>query len=386
MKRHDDNDYMPVDDRISDRENAANTCQRHGAELTGLDDIQVMPVEWLWLNWLALGKLHLLAGAPGAGKTTLALDMAATISTAGQWPDGTHTSAGDVVIWSGEDDAADTLKPRLLAAGADPSRITLLTGMWQHGRRTGAFNPARDMKGLVEAMHDCHPVLVILDPAVATVTGDSHKNAEVRRGLQPWVDLAQNHHCAVLGISHFSKATHVGSDPLERICGSVAFSAVSRLVMLAGEPSASGPQSASRILIRAKSNLGPSGDGFCYDIQHGPLPDQPGITAARVVWGEHISGRARELMEDMGLQAVPGLSTTDQATARWLCALLQSFGPMPTKQVAALAERDGIHSGSLKRARKHLGVRANKLITGTRSEWWLRMKGQTRPIGRGSAM
>ena len=85
-------------------------------------DLTPQPVEWLWQGWLAKGKLHILAGAPGQGKTTLALTLAATVTIGGRWPDGRISEQGNVLIWSGEDDAADTLLPRLIAAGADRNK------------------------------------------------------------------------------------------------------------------------------------------------------------------------------------------------------------------------------------------------------------------------
>ena len=91
-------------------------------------DLKPEPVRWLWRDWLALGKLHILAGAPGQGKTTLALSMGATVTTGGHWPDGTRCERGNILVWSGEDDHADTLLPRLLAAGADRTRCYFVEG------------------------------------------------------------------------------------------------------------------------------------------------------------------------------------------------------------------------------------------------------------------
>ena len=93
-----------------------------GVILTCGTELTPEPIRWLWPGWLALGKLHILAGAPGQGKTTLATTMMATVTIGGRWPDGTRCEAGNVLIWSGEDDPADTLLPRLMAAGADLSR------------------------------------------------------------------------------------------------------------------------------------------------------------------------------------------------------------------------------------------------------------------------
>ncbi|WP_155402821.1 AAA family ATPase, partial [Ralstonia solanacearum] len=96
---------------------------RDGVILVNGADLKPQPVRWLWRDWLALGKLHILAGAPGQGKTTIALAFAATVTSGGRWPDGSRCGPGNVLVWSGEDDPADTLLPRLLAAGGDRGRV-----------------------------------------------------------------------------------------------------------------------------------------------------------------------------------------------------------------------------------------------------------------------
>ena len=87
-------------------------------------DLTPEPVQWRWPDWLALGKFHLLAGAPWQGKTTIAMGLAATVTLGGRWPDGTRCAAGNVLVWSSEDDYTSTLLPRLIAAGADRKRVT----------------------------------------------------------------------------------------------------------------------------------------------------------------------------------------------------------------------------------------------------------------------
>lgn len=183
-------------------------------------DLTPEPVRWLWRHWLALGKLHILAGAPDQGKTTIAVAMCATITIGGRWPDGTHCEPSNVLFWSGEDDPADTLVPRLMAAGADRSRCYFIQG----ARRDGEvlpFDPARDLRQLQQAIEQIGGIrLLVIDPVVSAVTGDSHKNTEVRRALQPLVDLAAACDCAVLGITHFAKGGQ-GTDPAQRVVGSL---------------------------------------------------------------------------------------------------------------------------------------------------------------------
>ena len=152
-------------------------------------DIEPESVNWIWDGWLAAGKIHIIAGVAGHGKSTLLFAIAATISIGGRWPDGTWADAGDVVIWSGEDDPADTIIPRLIASNADLKRIHIIRDVTVDGEKR-SFDPAADMPILRKAITGRKIKLLIVDPIVSAVAGDSHKNAEVRRSLQPLVDLA----------------------------------------------------------------------------------------------------------------------------------------------------------------------------------------------------
>ena len=229
--------------------------------------IEPLHVAWLWQGYLARGKLHICAGAPGSGKTTLALRMAAIVTTGAQWPDGSRCPAGNVVIWSGEDDVQDTLIPRLRAAGADMSRV-FFVGDVRETNGLRSFDPAKDIPALERAIAEAGgAALVIVDPVVSAVQGDGHKSNDVRRGLQPLVDLAMNMRAALFGISHFSKGT-AGREPLERVTGSVAFGAVARVVFVAAkeQPDEESGLAPRRMFVRAKSNIGPDGGGFEYAL------------------------------------------------------------------------------------------------------------------------
>lgn len=258
------------------------------------DSLTPQPITWLWRDWLPLGKLLLLAGAPGAGKTTIAITFAATVTIGGRWPDGTRCEAGNVLVWSGEDDISDTLLPRLIAAGADRSRVYFVTGARIDGELL-TFDPSRDMQALREQAEGIGDVrLIIVDPIVSAVTGDSHKNTETRRALQPLVDLAAGMNAALLGITHFSKGGQ-GADPAQRVIGSVAFTAVARVVLVAAKVQSEDGKD-RRILARGKSNIGPDAGGYEYYLeQTEPIP---GIHASRIAWGQAVAGTARELLAD----------------------------------------------------------------------------------------
>ena len=326
--------------------------QPDGVVLTCGSDLTPEPVRWLWPNWLALGKLHILAGAPGQGKTTLAMAMAATVTINGYWPDRTRCEGGNVLIWSGEDDAADTLLPRLLAAGADRARCFFVSGARVNGD-VQPFDPARDMGQLMATVEKIGGIkLLIVDPVVSAVMGDSHKNTEVRRALQPLVDLAAACDCALLGITHFAKGGQ-GSDPSQRVVGSVAFTAVARVVLVAAKVKSEDGQD-TRILARSKSNIGPDDGGFQYQLEQVEVAAFPGIEAARIAWGKAVEGNARELLTD------PGEADNDGADSSDACEMLKaelSVGLPTNADSACKPLRDaGFTKKQIWTASKKLGV------------------------------
>lgn len=322
-----------------------------GVMLTRGSDLTPKPIDWLWLHWLALGKLHILAGPPGQGKTTIAMACGATVTIGGRWPDASRCAPGNVLIWSGEDDPADTLLPRLIAAGADRSRVYFVQGARLNGEVL-PFDPARDMAQLTEAANGIGGVkLLVVDPVVSAVAGDSHKNTEVRRALQPLVDLASHLNAAVLGISHFSKGT-AGRDPTERVTGSVAFGAVARVVMVAAKVKGEGGGEDRRILARAKSNIGPDAGGFEYGLEQ--FEALPGITASRVMWGEAVDGTARELLVESEQEPEESRSATDDAAD----ALVRIIGrdTVPSRDVIAKMKSERFSEKVIRNARERMRV------------------------------
>jgi putative DNA primase/helicase len=217
------------------------------------------PIDWIWQGYLARRKLHILAESKGDGKTTIAVSLAAAYTSRGILPDGNRALLGDVLMWSGEDNLADSLLPRLIMCGGDPARFHYIGGIEESSGKERPFDPSCDIPALIEAVRALPAlVLIIIDPIVSAVAGDSHKNAETRRGLQPLVDLASELEAGVLGLTHFTKNT-TGRDPIDRITGSLAFGALPRVLLGTAKPlDANRP----RRLVRVASNIGPDGGGF----------------------------------------------------------------------------------------------------------------------------
>lgn len=333
-------------------------------------DLRIVPVAWLWRDWLARGKLHLLAGAPGQGKTTIALAFAATVTSGGRWPNGASCKPGNVLIYSGEDDPADTLAPRLLASGADMSRCYFVKGTRIDGAEQ-AFDPARDMDKLRQCIANMPGGidLLIVDPIVGAVTGDSHKNTETRRGLQPLVDLAAECRCALIGITHFQKGGQ-GTDPSMRVIGSVAFTALARVVMVAAKVQ-SEDDKPLRVLARAKSNIGPDDGGFEYHLEQTEI--QTDVFASHVAWGNAVDGSARELLTDPDDDA--GNDANDAATI--LQAELVSDCWTPADAAKKAVTRQGFTAKQVWSASKKLGVIRKK--GGMTAGWYWRLPGGVDP-------
>jgi putative DNA primase/helicase len=327
------------------------TPVQDGVVLLSGDSLTPKPVAWLWRDWLALGKVHLLAGAPGQGKTTIAIAFAATITSGGRWPDGTRCETGNVLVWSGEDDPADTLLPRLMAAGGNRSKVHFVDSTRIAGENL-AFDPARDMKALQAAAEKIGDIrLIVVDPIVSAVTGDSHKNTETRRALQPLVDLAANMNAVLLGITHFSKGGQ-GGDPSQRVLGSVAFTAVARVVLVAAKVQGEDGNNDRRILARSKSNIGPDDGGFEYHLEQGePLP---GIEASYVTWGAAVAGSARELLSDPNEQ--DGEEKGAQASATEFLKEMLKDCPVCSKDLEAQAKEAGISWRTIRRVSDTLGI------------------------------
>lgn len=325
-------------------------------------DIRPEATDWLWKGWLARGKIHILAGSKGDGKSTLAFSLAAIKSLGGQWPDSTQTIVGKVLIWSGEDGARDTIVPRLIAMGADLSNIFILSTVTERDGEKRPFDPSTDLAALESKITEIGGVdLLIIDPFVSAITRgkNSHNNAETRQGLQHVVEFAERHNCAVLGIHHLTKGT-AGRDPLDRVTGSLAITALSRIVLMTvkkkdeDDEDDSGPP---RMLLRVSSNIGPDGGGYGYNIGLTILHDPP-IEASLIKWMEAVHGDARHLMAEA--EEVKDKSESASALSKACEFLLENLkdGPVPAKEMEKRHTDAGHAEKTIKRAKKHLKIKS----------------------------
>jgi putative DNA primase/helicase len=263
-------------------------------------------------------------------------------------PDATEAS----LIWSNEDEDDGTIVPRLMQMGADCDRIFIVKGQCDANGKRRPFNPSTDMDSLKEkaATIEGGVDLLILDPVVAAVpvTKNTNGNTETRAGLQPVKDFAEAIRAACIGITHFSKGTS-GKDPLERVTGSLVYGALPRLVMMTSKNSAEGPDEPPKILVRAKSNIGPSGGGFGYEIVASPLYERPDITATRIAWREALEGDARELLADAEGDDTQGYEGKRDKAKQFLRELL-SAGRRAQADVETAAKLAGISWATVRRA------------------------------------
>ena len=324
-----------------------------GLRLISAQEIQSREQVWLWKNFLMEGKGHLLTGDKAAGKTTLALELASIISRGGQWPDGTKAEAGEVIYWSCEDDISDTLKPRLEAAGANMSRIKFIQPILdESGPRP--FDPADDFPKLWEVASKLpNPKLIVIDPIITVVKGNSNLPNIVRRATMPIADEAMRQRIAILGIHHNAKNSR-DRRPLDQVLGSQAWTAVARIVLRA-EKGVDLNDRERRAFFVIESNVSRYRGGFFYDMKSNEETDDSSHPS--IEWREPIEGEAESILKTLHPEEKE--SKLQDAVA-YLESVL-SDGPVGSEKLMKKANIDGFSRSTILRAKEQLGIKPTKV-------------------------
>jgi AAA domain-containing protein len=318
-----------------------------------LSTVERERVEWLWDHRIPLGKITLIDGDPGLGKSLVSVDIAARITRGRRMPDGSPGFEGDVVMMSAEDGLGDTIRPRLELAGANLDRVTSLATLpAAEGQERVAVLPD-DLPQIIAVVQETAAVLVIIDPLMAFLSSriNAHRDQDIRRALAPLALAANKYRFAVLIIRHLNKSSTT-TNPLYRGGGSIGIGGAARSAMVVAEDPDNHDR---RILAPTKSNLGPRTTSLAYRIE--AEDDTP-----RVVW----DGTSEHVAETL-LTQTSAEERSQRTIAKDFLRETLADGSMDSAKIYGLAENLDLKRNTVWRAKKELGIRARK--TGFASGW-----------------
>lgn len=327
--------------------------------------IEPTRVEWLSPNRLAKGKITILDGDPGLGKSTIAVDWVARITRGRALPgapgwmeDAPAGIPRGVLFMSAEDGESDTIRPRLDAAGADTRRVSILKMVDEEGNeylpQIGAHLWAIEQQ--VEALNAS---LVVIDPLMAYMDGhvNANRDQDVRRVLSPLASMAERSGCAVLVLRHLNKA--MGMSSLYRGGGSIGIIGAARVGLLVHKDNTD-ETGKRRLLMCQKNNIGPEAMTLLYQV----VGDEE-TGSSRIEWMGETSITAAEAMAEP-TDHVDRVDATE--AERWLAEYLES-GAVAARDAFRDAKHAGFSERTLKRAKAKIGVRIRKDGFGKESGW-----------------
>jgi AAA domain-containing protein len=332
-------------------------------------DLEMCGVNWLWPGRFALGKISLIAGLPDYGKGQIAAFLAAAVTASIELPCNEGSAPQGSVIWfNAEDDPRDTVLPRLVAAGADLSRVHFVSGA-QVGGKDKSFSLVTDLPLLRKKIEEIgNVVLVIIDPMSAYLgvgKVDGRSATDVRGVLTPLKDMAEGLHVAVIGIAHFNKKDDIKS-ALLRVSDSIAYVAAARSVYAVLDD----PEDRnSRLFVKVKNNLAADNKALRYGfgikrVGHDLALDRD-IEAPLIVWHP----QQVELTANEAMQAASGQSGFAKREAREFLRERLETGPVKSSDVIEEAAQNGIAKRTLLRAKKELQIKSRKAKDRFDGEW-----------------
>ena len=316
-------------------------------ELIRMSDIQPEEVQWLWYPYIPLGKLTVIQGDPGEGKTTFVLAVIAALTKGEALPEREPLDLVNILYQTAEDGLADTIRPRLDALSADCSRVLVI----DESKRELSLSDER----IRQAMEKTGAKLLVLDPLQAYLGAevDMHRANEVRPILKRLGSVAEQMGCAVVLIRHLNKMQ--GQKSGHRGIGSVDFKAEARSVLLVGRTKED-PQ--LRIVVPDKSSLAPEGESIAFALD----PEQG------FQWKGYCAYNAEELLGGSTKQ----VQTKTMQAEETLRNLLDK--PAPAEEILRRITAVGISERTLMTAKKNLGILSEK----RGAQWFWRL-----PNGQG---
>ena len=312
-----------------------------------MSGVELTPVEWLWKPYLPFGKLSVLQGNPGEGKTYFAMHLAAACTNGKLLPNMERMEPFNVIYQTAEDGLGDTVKPRLIEAGADLDRVLVIDDSEVHL----TLSDERIEKAIVEN----NARLVIIDPIQAYLGADVDMNRanEVRPIFMRLGQVAQRTGCAILLIGHLNKAA--GMQSLQRGLGSIDIAAAVRSVMFIGKLR---HDPTMRILTHEKSSLAPPGVSLAFS-----LGDEGGFR-----WVGEYDITADEMLS--GIE--PQRETKTQQAKDLICALLAGGKQVLSEDIDKAALERGIPGRTVRDAKRELGdALKSKIVEGRKKVFWM---------------
>ncbi len=301
-------------------------------------DIESRKIDWLWYPYIPFGKITLVQGDPGEGKTTFILSLLSILSTGGTLPCSDVSVSGNAIYQNTEDDNSDTIKPRLERHGADCSKICFIS------KQNDAVSLDDDLE---EWVRRANAKILVLDPIQSFIgeNTDMNRANSVRPRMNRLKEIAESTGCAVVLIGHLNK--NAGGKANYRGLGSIDFSAAARSILVIGKP-ADHPE--IRVMAQQKSNLGPIGQSLAFSLNDG-----------KVSWIGGYNITAEELFSS---------SVSEREAPKFTSAslFLSDFlkeGEKSYREVMAAAEDEGINKRTVLRAREEMEILSTK-----RSDGW----------------
>ena len=312
-----------------------------------MSDVELTPVEWLWKPYLPFGKLSVLQGNPGEGKTYFAMHLAAACTNGKLLPNMERMEPFNVIYQTAEDGLGDTVKPRLIEAGADLDRVLVI----DDSDVQLTLSDERIEKAIIEN----NARLVIIDPIQAYLGADVDMNRanEVRPIFMRLGQVAQRTGCAILLIGHLNKAA--GMQSLQRGLGSIDIAAAVRSVMFIGKLK---HDPTMRILTHEKSSLAPPGVSLAFS-----LGDEGGFR-----WVGEYDITADEMLS--GIE--PQRETKTQQAKDLICTLLAGGKQVLSEDIDKAALERGIPGRTVRDAKRELGdALKSKIVEGRKKVFWM---------------